>query len=581
MRTILSLLLALVLALSAALRAQPPEEDAPVLSAAALPEPDTEAEDAPAVSWRDMGYVHYDPALFYDGTDRLTGLAAGDDAGAVTELYDKLYGEYELAATYAAVAYIRYSEDVTDEYWTGEDTYCDALDAQMADALSTACHAVTQGPCAQAFAAHVGSQAAEVFAAYEPKTDRELELVAREAELVSEYYDEMAALDGVTYTYLGEPWDLDKLSGFPGASLASRDREGYLEVYYGLHRAVNDAVGPIFLELVSLRTELAQLAGYDSYTEYAYEKTYCRDYSPAQAQALCDQVKALAAGGSMARPSAVDAPGMTGEELTQALGRCAAALHPDLGDAWQRWTDCGLYSFRSGESAMAGAYTVDLPRYGCAFIYERLYGDSQDFPTLSHEFGHFANALRNPCPNLLTNVGSLDLMETHSNGMEALLTAYYDDIYGGSAGAVRAQTLGGLVASVADGCRYDEFQRRIYDDPDMTLDEINTLFADVSAQYGVYEPADVDYTWVYVLHNYEVPLYYISYAASALAALQLWDMARAGQDAAGAYIALLDRGPYGDGYLDTVAACGLRTFTEPGAPEAICRPVIEYLREQN
>ena len=110
-----------------------------------------------------------------------------------------------------------------------------------------------------------------------------------------------------------------------------------------------------------------------------------------------------------------------------------------------------------------------------------------------------------------------------------------------------------LFSAVVDGCIYDEFQREIYARPDMTLDEINALFADISAQYGVYEPTGVDYFWIYIPHNFSDPLYYISYAASALAVIQIWDAAR--EDLAAGMGLLKDiiaADKYNGGYVETL-----------------------------
>ena len=161
---------------------------------------------------------------------------------------------------------------------------------------------------------------------------------------------------------------------------------------------------------------------------------------------------------------------------------------------------------------------------------------------------------------------------------QALGSFCYDDIYGADGDSVRTAVLCDLFSTVVDGCIYDEFQREIYARPDMTLDEISALFADISAQYGVYEPTGVDYFWIYIPHNFSDPLYYISYAASALAVIQIWDAAR--EDLAAGIGLLKDimaADKYNGGYVETLEQCGLTPFTEPGAVEAICSPFLEEL----
>ncbi len=603
MQVILSIILAVILSLNLAKGAivSPSESALPAISGQAaavepadpgtLPETEPAIPAAPAyapqdVDWSDMEYWHYEPDAFYDGVDELAAQADGANEAAVIRLYEELYEEYTVIDTLDAIAYIRYSADVTDEYWSGETLYCGAILAEMNDALCTACHEVMLGPCRDGFSAYVGPDAADVFLSYEPMTEREAELTERELELVNEYYERINDADDATYMYRGETWTFDMIQGFRGRNLAYQDYDSYLEVFYGLQKTVNDAVGPIFTELVSVRTELARLAGYDNYIDYAYELVYGRDYAPEDAQLLCDTVKELAPAyyeelyySDLWYSTDIPSPVMSGQELVSVLGRYTGLIDPALETSWQYFSDHGLYDLAAGGDRMDGAYTTGLSRYGSGFIFATLDGSCCDFGTLSHEFGHFTNEYLHPAPNVLTSVGQMDLLEIHSQGLEALLTEYYDQIYAQGGDIAAFITLGNMFESILDGCIYDEFQRRIYAEPDMSLDGINRLFAAVCAEYGSYEPLGVDYSWVYVLHNFEAPLYYISYATSALAALQIWALARqdlqAGIDA---YMAVLEAGAYEDGYMTVLPSCGMRLFTEPGAVEDICGPLLSHLK---
>ena len=211
------------------------------------------------------------------------------------------------------------------------------------------------------------------------------------------------------------------------------------------------------------------------------------------------------------------------------------------------------------------------------FISSTLMGDCYDLSTLTHEFGHFVSMSRVPQPNAF-NGGNYDLLEIPSTALEALGTLCYDDVYGDGAPAAETAVLCALMESVIDGCIFDELQRQIYADPDMTVDDISALYAGLCAQYGVYEPTGVDYYWVYVSHNFDVPLYYISYAASALAAIQIWDLARTDLDAGvKLWEQVTDQDPYTGRYMDVLAQCGLRSFAEEGAVEEICAPLMEEL----
>lgn len=543
---------------------------------------------AAGTHWEDMDYIHYDPTPYYDQVDVLYDLAEAGDLEGVCSLYDRLYREFTFIDTQNTIAYIHYSSDVTDEYWSEELLYCENLWAETGDALSYACRTILEGPLGDGFAAHIGPDAAEAFAEYEAMMDRESELVTRESELINEYYDIMATADAeAIYVYRGEEWTFEKLNGYSGDTLYEEDYEGYWEVSNALEASVNEKVGPIYLELVDIRTEMADIRGYDSYADYAYEKSFARDYTTDDADALCNAVKAFSADyydelyySDLWYAYEDVAPVLDEEELIAILGEHIGLFGEAFQDVWLYMTEHDLCEICADPSALQGGYTTELFYYRSPYIYMSLAGDCYDFSTLSHEFGHFAEAYYNPAPNILTSAGSYDLFEIHSTGMEVLFTEVYDEIYSENAHIAAFITLGGLVEVVLDGCIYDEFQRRIYANPGMTLEDINRLYAQILREFGMEIDQEMDYTWMYISHNYEAPLYYISYAVSALAALQLWDLAQEDFDAAvKTYQAIVAQGAYEDGYLTVLSNAGLRLFTDEGAPADICRPAIDRMKE--
>ena len=86
-------------------------------------------------------------------------------------------------------------------------------------------------------------------------------------------------------------------------------------------------------------------------------------------------------------------------------------------------------------------------------------------------------------------------------------------------------TLYSMLASVTEGCLYDEFQNEVYAYPgEITAEECNRIFRRLADEYGHEYLGDDDeaYDWVSVSHTFQSPMYYISYATSALAALDIF-----------------------------------------------------------
>ena len=269
---------------------------------------------------------------------------------------------------------------------------------------------------------------------------------------------------------------------------------------------------------------------------------------------------------------------MDAEELLDTFGQFAGELDAFTLEPLEYMISHGMYDIAAGDDRMAGAYTISVPELGCPFLFAGLSGTCDDLDSLSHEFGHFIYKYYYPDADPMTSMDNFDLLEIHSTALESLFTAYYDQIYTEGVTAAKFYVLDQMMTMVTDGCIQDEFQRRIYDDPDMTLEEINELYASICAEYGQYEPMDVDYTWVYINHTFEQPMYYISYAASCMATIQIWELAQkdfqAGVDT---WKAVLEATADGSGYMTVLPACGLKLFTEEGAVAEVLEPLLDEL----
>ena len=135
-----------------------------------------------------------------------------------------------------------------------------------------------------------------------------------------------------------------------------------------------------------------------------------------------------------------------------------------------------------------------------------------------------------------------------------------------------------VISAVLDGCLMDDWQREVYENPDMTLDEINDCFGRLANEYGEGGYPGAEYLWCEIPHNFENPMYYISYAISAMGALQIWDQSRdnyaAGMES---WENLIKAGPYADTYSDTMKNVGLKTFYETDAMNEVLRDTLIYI----
>jgi oligoendopeptidase F len=102
--------------------------------------------------------------------------------------------------------------------------------------------------------------------------------------------------------------------------------------------------------------------------------------------------------------------------------------------------------------------------------------------------------------------------------------------------------------AIVTGCMEDEFQQRVYANPGMTLEQMNRLYAQLATAYGMEEVYGFSgMEWVLIPHSFQSPMYYISYAVSMVAALQLWEEQQTSEaEAWEAYWGIMMRGSYSD-----------------------------------
>ncbi len=492
------------------------------------------------VDYADMTWYIYDAAELLDKAARLGETADGKEAA---DLYDWLMAEYAKVYTLDNLAYIDFYAHPGDETLSDACQQLDSVLNEVNDALCTALSDALDGPAGSALRSYIGEDKATALVGYDEQTDRQREITERVSELTLQY-------NALIMEYL------------------SYDEE-------------TEKIGALYRELVDLHNEEAQIVGYKDYADYAYEASYGRDFTPDDAAALCEAVKPYARQyfGSLYYNEAMYAEfsadtDLTERELVGLVTQYMPRVSDDAAKAAAYMEKHGLYFMDSAERVSDLGFTTTLDQYNAPFIYLALYGDQNDIQSMFHEFGHYYDAYVNPVPDLLLSVGSLDIFEIHSTGMEALSTGWYEDIYGEDADLARIRFLDSALYTVFSGCLFDEFQRAVYADPTLTPEQISQTFVTIARSYGLRSfGKEFSHYWMQVNHNFESPFYYISYAVSMLASLQIYEMAENDWAAAADfYNDLVSLGAYDYTYCELLEKVGLECFTD-GLPACVPQAV--------
>ncbi|MGM9522404.1 MAG: hypothetical protein ACI3VB_08000, partial [Oscillospiraceae bacterium] len=347
----------------------------------------------------DMEYVHYELSDLDEYTAPIYRIAENggtheEFSSAEAALYNELYYIYNL---YTLIN-LKSCADASDEYASEETVYAQELYYDASEAYWKAMHALAVSPYSELLEDIYGSTIISWFESYEPDGDEQREIYSTESRLIQEYY-----------------------------TLMSESEPDY------------DRIAQVYVELVALRNRDAELSGYSSYAEYAYESIYAKDYTPEDAEAVWQGSKEyIVPIMQLYGPDILDASAelyysdkldCTPESVLAAMDSVLPRLSDELYAAFEYMLDHGLYDIDVSPKKLNIGFTTLLYYYNEPFIFNAATGTYYDYTDMFHEFGHFANYFYTSS-ELLFGMSDNDLSELQSQGMEVLFTFFYDDLFG-------------------------------------------------------------------------------------------------------------------------------------------------------
>ena len=476
--------------------------------------------------------------------DLQSGVESGKPAEDMIAAYEALQEQYSHADSMLSLCYLLYAFDVTNASY--RDTYAELqsalteLDTDMQNVSAILFESSTEAErlAKESF----GEGYVEAIIRDESYDDAVVQTLLDQEEQLTLAYDNLSA----TFSILdnGKRWTYNDI-----ASDVSLSYEEYYRLYDAYCAALNEQAGEIFLQQVAIRTQIAKALGYSDYATYCYDN-FGRDYSPADATALHAAVKTYIAplfikANEDHDISDLSAASFQEDAFFSALNSAANSFSAMLGEPVNYMLQNRLYDFSDSDVKMDSSFTTYISDYQAPYIFSRWTGSADDIATTLHELGHFTSYYHNASVGYSAG-DSLDLAEVDSQALVLLLFDDYENFYGDLADQARISALIDAMYSLLSGCMEDEFQQAVYASPDMTLDEMNSLYAQLAEAYGLKEVYGYQGTeWVLVSHTFQTPLYYISYAASMVPALELFDLAKSDPAAAKtAYFNIMMRDPY-------------------------------------
>lgn len=397
------------------------------------------------------------------------------------------------------------------------------------------------------------------------------DLSIKRSKLVDSYYSQQTE---VTIEKDGKPIGFADIVKLQDSQL---DSQQIYYLYNEWYSAYNKAVGQILLELVKIDNEMAKMEGYDSYVESMYHH-YSRDYTTKEAEAFIKSVKEIVPStftkfyqkNQLAISMLESYSAESTETLIQNIHEAFLAKFDVFQEAYNYMRQYKLYDVEYNSNKMAGGFTKYFLTYEEPFMMLNYHSDYQTVLSFIHEFGHYFSYYK-----IGLNEGGLDLDETYSQALELLAMDYYNEILKSDSlsKAARFYTTEDILRAVIEGCLYEEFLRAVYENPEMTVDEMNTLYSKLGEAYGLRLDGR---SWCEIAHNFEAPFYYISYSVSAIAAFEIWEKSIGNEEAGiNTYLKLIEAGR-ANGFMDSLQKAELSSPIEKETIKKIMTTIENY-----
>ncbi len=418
------------------------------------------------------------------------------DLDALVESIYAFYAVFDDFYTGYALSNIHYSKNLTDSYWEAEYNFCTENMASVDAGLDSLYRALSKSPLREQLETedYFGPG---YFDAYEGETlyDETFQaMLEQEAQLQNRYY---------------------AISAQAGAE------DYYSDAYFTTY---GSQMADIYVQLIALRQQMAQYAGYESFPEFAYDFYYGRDYTcqatESYLQSIQQELAPLYRQTFATDDWADQIRACTEQETFQYVKSMASAMGGTIEDAFLAMEEGGLYDITYSDQKFNASFEIFINNYATPYVFLCPTGTNYDCLTFAHEFGHFCSDYAS-----YGSIAGIDVAEVFSQGMEYLSLSYVP-----SAELTKLKMADCLRVYVEQAA-YASFEQQVYrlQGEDLTAENIQSLYQQVCTDFGMDRPGWDSRDYVCIPHFYVSPMYVISYVVSNDLALQLYEMEKAQQ----------------------------------------------------
>lgn len=559
------------------------------------------------MKFSEMPYSRPDmEALAAATTQTLEAMKAAPNAAGQIAAYDAYEKKMQTAGTMQQIAYIRHTINTKDEFYNAENDYMDEIGPKLQELTHRVNTALLESPYRAELERHYGAlmfKNLEIAArSFSPAI---VELMQEENKLVSEYQNLYAS---ATVEFDGKTMPLPLLGPYkqdPDRAVRKAAYEADAK-FFDSHREELDT---LYDKLVKVRDAQAKKMGLPNYIPLGYDRMGRNCYTAKDVAAFRDQiaedmvpivakvkeaqrrrigVEKLAFYDepiSFADGNAV--PEGTPDEILAAGKKMYQELSPETAEFIDFMFENELFDVLSRDGKAPGGYCTEIADYKSPFIFSNFNATAGDVDVLTHEAGHAFEAYRafkQELPSLLHSP-TIEACECHSMSMEFLTAPWHHLFFGKQTDKYELGHCEDALVFIPYGCMVDEFQHKVYENPEMTPEQRNELWLFLEKKYRPWIGFDnlPFYSrgggWQRQLHIYEVPLYYIDYCMAQTVAFQFWNLSRENYaEAWKRYMTFVDKAGTAT-FAELVESAGLKVPYHAGCIKEIGESISRWLEE--
>ena len=320
--------------------------------------------------------------------------------------------------------------------------------------------------------------------------------------------------------------------------------------------AERDRLNELYLQMLSLRRQVAKNAGFNNYRDYRWKEFARFDYTPDDcftfhdaiehevvpraAQLYAERAEKLGLDTLSPWDTEVDLHGEPlrpfedAAELEEGCYRIFQRVDPVLAEYFTAMRN-GFLDLASRPNKAPGGYCSSFPIRRKPYIFMNAVGTHRDVSTLLHEGGHAFHFMESSQQPLIWNYGGpMEFNEVASMAMELLSAPYLEKSKGGfyeeaDARRAHAEQLRGIVRFLPYMAVVDAFQHWVYMDApqDVAAADLDAKWSELWDRFmvGIDHSglqAEKETGWHRKEHIFSVPFYYVEYGLAQLGALQVW-----------------------------------------------------------